>query len=124
MGSLAYRLDRVNPGVRSTGVLSYWLPDSERFIAEKVARRDELFSQFAVFVVFLAFYSITAGSDTNPFNAHVRQAVAFVHGHTLIDAPNYIEHAQIGALPLTAAFDSALACDTADAVRGDLGTGH
>jgi hypothetical protein len=75
---------------------SYWLPDSERFIAEKVAKRDELFSQFAVFVLFLAFYSITAGSDTNPFNAHVRQAVAFVHGHTYVDAPNYIEHAQIG----------------------------
>src|SRR5580704_863072 len=61
---------------------SYSLPDSERFIAEKVARRDELLSQFAVFVLFLAFYSITAGSDTNPFNAHVRQAFAFVHGHT------------------------------------------
>ena len=75
---------------------SYWLPDSERFIAEKVTKRDELFSQFAVFVLFLAFYSITAGSDTNPFNAHVRQAVAFVHGHTYIDAPNYIEHAQMG----------------------------
>lgn len=75
---------------------SYWLPDSERFIAEKVVERDELLSQFAVFVLFLAFYSITAGSDTNPFNAHVRQAVAFVHGHTYIDAPNYIEHAQMG----------------------------
>ena len=75
---------------------SYWLPDSERFIAEKVARRDELLSQFAVFVLFLAFYSITAGWDTSPFNAHVRQAFAFIHGHTYIDAPNYIEHAQIG----------------------------
>jgi hypothetical protein len=75
---------------------SYSLPDSERFIAEKVARRDELLSQFAVFVLFLAFYSITAGSDTSPFNAHVRQAVAFIHGHSYIDAPNYIEHAQLG----------------------------
>src|SRR5580704_1638572 len=75
---------------------SYWLPDSVRFIAETVPERDELLSQFAVFVLFLAFYSITAGSDTNPFNAHVRQAVAFVHGHTFIDAPNYIEHAQMG----------------------------
>ena len=75
---------------------SYWLPDSERFIAEKVARRDELSSQFAVFVLFLAFYSITAGSDTSPYNAHVRQAFAFIHGHTYIDAPNYIEHAQVG----------------------------
>ncbi|MFZ0679316.1 hypothetical protein [Candidatus Binatus sp.] len=75
---------------------SYWLPDSERFIAEKVTKRDELLSQFAVFVLFLAFYSITAGSDSSPFNAHVRQAVALIHGHTYVDAPNYIEHAQIG----------------------------
>ena len=65
-------------------------------VVESAAPRDELFSQFAVFVVFLAFYSITAGSDSSPFNAHVRQAVAFIHGHTYIDAPNYIEHAQIG----------------------------
>ena len=55
-----------------------------------------MLSQFAVFVVFLAFYAITAGSDTSPFNAHVRQAFAFIHGHTYIDAPNYIEHAQVG----------------------------
>jgi hypothetical protein len=65
-------------------------------IDEAAAKRDELLSQLAVFVVFLAFYAITAGSDTNPFNAHVRQAFALVHGHTYIDAPNYIEHAQIG----------------------------
>ena len=75
---------------------SYSLPDSDRFIAEKVANRDELFSQFAVFVLFLVFYSITAGSDTSPYNAHVRQAFALIHGHTYIDAPNYIEHAQVG----------------------------
>src|SRR5258707_10000488 len=75
---------------------SYWIPDSERFIAEKVAKRDELFSQFAVLVLFLAFYSITAGSDTNPFNAHVRQAGSFGHSHTCVDAPHYIEHAPVG----------------------------
>src|SRR5271169_7095070 len=61
---------------------SFWLPDSERFIAEKVAKRDELISQLAVFVLFLAFYSITAGSDTSPYNAHVRQAFACIHGRT------------------------------------------
>jgi hypothetical protein len=60
------------------------------------AKRDELLSQAAVFVLFLAFYSFSSGSDTNPFNAHVRQAVAFIHGHTYIEAPNYIEHAQLG----------------------------
>ena len=96
-GWLLTRIDWIS-AILASGMLafSYWLPDSERFTAEKVAKRDELFSQLAVFVFFLAFYSITAGSDTNPFNAHVRQAVAFVHGHTYIDAPNYIEHAQVG----------------------------
>lgn len=75
---------------------SFWITDSQRLVAEAVAQRDEMFSQFAVFAMFLVFYAITAGSDTSPFNAHVRQAVAFIHGHTYIDAPNYIEHAQVG----------------------------
>ena len=63
---------------------------------EIAARRDELLSQFAVFVAFLSFYAMNAGSDVSPYNAHVRQAFAFIHGHTYIDAPNYIEHAQVG----------------------------
>jgi hypothetical protein len=71
---------------------SFRMADPEP-MTDQAFRRDELLSQFAVFVVFLAFYSITAGSDTSPFNAHVRQAFAFIHGHTYIDAPNYIEHA-------------------------------
>ncbi len=91
------RIDMIS-GVVALGALGYmyWLPGSERFIAEKVQRRDELLSQFAVFVLFLVFYAITAGSDGSPFNAHVRQAFALIHGHTYIDAPNYIEHAQVG----------------------------
>ena len=48
---------------------------------------------FAVFVAFLAFYAVTM-YPPNPFNAHVRQAFAFIHGHAWIDAPTYIEHAQ------------------------------
>ncbi len=48
---------------------------------------------FAVFVAFLAFYGVTM-YEPSPFNAHVRQAFALIHGHTWIDAPNYIEHAQ------------------------------
>lgn len=63
---------------------------------EVTAERDELLSQVAVFVAFLAFYAATTGTDMSPYNAHVRQAVAFIHGHTYIDAPNYIEHAQVG----------------------------
>jgi hypothetical protein len=91
------RLDWIS-AILAAGALAYsfWITDSNRLVAEISAKRDERFSQFAVFVFFLAFYAFTAGSDSNPFNAHVRQAVAFVHGHTYIDAPNYIEHAQMG----------------------------
>ena len=74
---------------------SFWLSDPAS-MTEVVVARNEMLSQFAVFVTFLVFYSITAGSDTSPFNAHVRQAFALNHRHTYIDAPNYIEHAQIG----------------------------
>ena len=73
------------------------LKEPGRMTEELAARRDEMLSQVAVFVAFLAFYAITAGSDSSPFNAHVRQAFALIHGHSYIDAPNYIEHAQIGA---------------------------
>jgi len=72
---------------------SYWMTDSQRLVAETVVKRDEIFSQLAVFAAFLVLYAITAGSDTSPFDAHVRQAVALVHGHVYIDAPNFIEHA-------------------------------
>ena len=91
------RIDIIS-AIVALGALAYsfWLTDSERLIVETALKRDELLSQFAVFVVFLAFYSITAGSDVSPYNAHVRQAFAFIHGHTYIDAPNYIEHAQVG----------------------------
>src|SRR5208337_4487074 len=65
-------------------------------MTDETLRRDELLSQFAVFVLFLVFYSITAGSDVSPYDAHVRQAFAFIHGHTYIEAPYYIEHAQVG----------------------------
>jgi hypothetical protein len=97
-GWMLTRIDYIS-AIIAIGALAYSfrLTSSERLISEQAIRRDELLSQIAVFVLFLAFYAITAGSDTNPFNAHVRQAVAFIHGHTYIEAPNYIEHAQIGA---------------------------
>lgn len=57
----------------------------------------EALSMFGVFALFLAFYSATGSLDPSPYNAHVRQAFAFIHGHTYIAAPNYIEHAQVGA---------------------------
>ena len=50
----------------------------------------------ATFTVFLALYAITSFLDT-PYNEQVRQAVAFLHGHTYIDAPStFLEHAQVG----------------------------
>jgi hypothetical protein len=46
-----------------------------------------------VFVSFLIFYCSTRIGNT-PFNVHVLQAVAFLHGHTWIDVPPCcIEHA-------------------------------
>ena len=93
-GWILTRIDYI-AAVLTFGTLaySYWLTDSQRLTDEVSVPRDEMFSQFAVFVAFLAVYAITAGFDTSPFNAHVRQAVALIHGHTYIDAPNYIEHA-------------------------------
>jgi hypothetical protein len=50
----------------------------------------------AIFTVFLTLYAITSPLDT-PYNEQVRQAVAFLHGHTYIDAPStFLEHAQVG----------------------------
>jgi hypothetical protein len=91
------RLDVISGIVALGGLVYSWrLKGSERLIVEEAVKRDELLSQVAVFVVFLVFYAITTGSDVSPFNAHVRQAFALIHGHTYIDAPNYIEHAQVG----------------------------
>ena len=56
--------------------------------------------QWATFAVFVAFLALYGGSmfEPSPYNEQVRQAFAFVHGHTYIDAPqSFIEHAQIGS---------------------------
>jgi len=91
------RLDWISAIVASTAfAYSFWMTDPAPPPTAAQIRRDELLSQFAVFAVFLVFYSITSGSDSSPFNAHVRQAFALIHGHTYIDAPNFIEHAQVG----------------------------
>ncbi len=91
------RLDWISAILAAGGlVYSMRLKEPGRMSDELAAKRDETLSQIAVFVSFFTFYSITAGSDGSPFNAHVRQAFALIHGHSYIDAPNYIEHAQIG----------------------------
>src|SRR6266436_4115607 len=51
-------------------VYSMRLKEPGRMSDELAAKRDETLSQVAVFVSFFAFYSITAGSDGSPFNAH------------------------------------------------------
>lgn len=49
-------------------------------------------SETLVFVLALAFYSLTYW-DRSPYDAHIRQAAAFLHGHVWIDCPDYIERA-------------------------------
>jgi len=46
---------------------------------------------FAVGVLFLAFYAATTSPPT-PYTEPVRQAYAFLHGRTWVDAPGYMEH--------------------------------
>jgi len=62
----------------------------------RAALSGEQWTTLAVFAAFLAFYGGTM-FDPSPYNEQVRQAFAFVHGHTYIDAPqSFIEHAQVG----------------------------
>jgi hypothetical protein len=63
-----------------------------------LGRRAEQWSFFAVFVFFLAFYGITRFGPT-PFYEPSLQAAAFLHGHSWVDAPGYME--QVGPICLT-----------------------
>ena len=58
-----------------------------------LGRSLEQWSLFAVFVLFLAFYSVTRAGPT-PFYEPSVQAVAFLHGHSWVDPPGYME--QVG----------------------------
>jgi hypothetical protein len=50
----------------------------------------------SIFAAFLALYAVSSFPST-PYDEQVRQAVAFLHGHTYIDAPkSFLEAAQIG----------------------------
>jgi len=61
-----------------------------------IAALLERWCLLAVFVACLAFYAVSMFPST-PYNEQVRQAFAFLHGHTYLDAPpDYIEHAQVG----------------------------
>lgn len=66
------------------------------FLRIRSALSAEGWVSLAVFIAFLAFYAVTM-YPPSPFNEQVRQAVAFIHGHTYIDAPqSFLEHVQIG----------------------------
>lgn len=60
------------------------------------AKMFERWSMFAVFSVFLAFYAVTGVTSPSPYNAHVLQAIAFLHGHTNIPQSPSIEQVTFG----------------------------
>jgi len=78
LGGLIYRISTAQ-----TGASVY--PD------RPVDRRVEVWSTFAVFIAFLAWYSVTGSIERSPYNAHVRQAIAFLHLHTDIERSPGIE---------------------------------
>ena len=53
----------------------------------------EQLSFLGMFVLFLAFYSVTKGGPT-PFVSHVHQAYAFLQGHLWVVSPGYFEEVQ------------------------------
>jgi hypothetical protein len=69
---------------------------------------QETWRTFMVFAVALVFYWLTRNSPSS-YDAIVRQAVAFLHGHTYLDAPSYVEVFRLNGYaysvnPLMAAF--------------------
>ena len=56
----------------------------------------ERWCTWTVFAAFLALYTVSSFPET-PYTEQLRQAVAFLHGHTYIDAPpSFLEAAQVG----------------------------
>jgi hypothetical protein len=64
---------------------------SERWPWLERALVSDRWCAFAVGILFLAFYAATASAPT-PYNEPIRQAYAFLHGHTWVDPPSYMEH--------------------------------
>jgi len=82
-------------------------------------RLAEYWGALAVFVAFLALYSTTTSFPT-PFNAHVIQAVAFLHGSCLDRSAILLHRArriQRKVLPAS----SPAASDSSDSVRRYMG---
>ena len=55
----------------------------------------EWWSMFAVFTAFLAFYAVTGVINHSPYDAHVRQAIAFLHGRVDIERSPIIEQVSV-----------------------------
>lgn len=77
-------------------------PVGRRTVGSRITLRGldlslEGWSILAVFAAFLAFFAATSFGET-AYNEQVRQAVAFLHGHTYINVPthSYIEYAEVG----------------------------
>ena len=84
--------------VLSAGALGWGLLVASEAFKKRLASplALERFCTLTVFSGFLALYAVTSFPAT-PYNEQVRQAVAFLHGHTYIDAPKaYLEAAQVG----------------------------
>ena len=75
--------------------LLVWPAALEKRLVEDSAALERWCS-WTVFAAFLALYAVSSFPDTF-WNEQVRQAVAFLHGHTYIDAPStFLEAVQIG----------------------------
>jgi hypothetical protein len=75
--------------------LLVWPAALKRQLAEDSAVLERWCS-WTVFAAFLALYAVSSFPNT-PYNEQLRQAVAFLQGHTYIDAPkSFLEAAQVG----------------------------
>jgi hypothetical protein len=76
-------------------ILLIW-PAAFRKRLEADAALLERWLMWTVFAGFLALYAVSSFPAT-PYNEQLRQAVAFLHGHTWIEAPkSFLEAAQVG----------------------------
>jgi len=64
---------------------------SSRSLVLERALTSDGWCAFAVGILFLAFYAATTSQPT-PYTEPVRQAYAFLHWRTWVDAPSYMEH--------------------------------
>lgn len=95
---LEWRKEFASWQVLSAGAVAWallvWPAALKKQIAKPIAL--ERWCTASVFSGFLALYAVTLYAAT-PYNEQVRQAVAFLQGHTYIDAPkSFLEAAQVG----------------------------